>query len=47
LARLEASGLVDVHRRGRQKYYQANPKSPLFHELTGIVSKILDIRDPS
>lgn len=47
LERLEASGLVDVHRRGRQKYYQANPRSPLFHELTAIVEKILPGRNPS
>lgn len=46
LARLEASGLIDVHRRGRQKYYQANPQSPLFDELTGIVSKTVGLVDP-
>lgn len=46
LERLEATGLVDVHRRGRQKYYQANPTSPLFDELTSIVSKTVGVVDP-
>lgn len=46
LERLEASELVNVHRSGRQKYYQANPASPLFSELTSIVSKTVGLADP-
>ena len=46
LARLEASGLVVVHRYGRQKHFQANPQSPLFHELTAIVSKTIGVAEP-
>jgi predicted nucleotidyltransferase len=39
LARLEAAGLVTVKRLGRQKHYQANAASPVFHELRGLVLK--------
>ena len=39
LARLEASGLVDAERIGRQKHYQASRQSPIFEELRGIVLK--------
>lgn len=39
LARLEASGLVGASRIGSQKHYQANPDSPIFEELRGIVLK--------
>lgn len=46
LARLEASGLIVSHRHGRQKHFQANPQSPLFHELTAIVSKTVGVADP-
>src|SRR3989337_2096874 len=41
LARLEQSGLVTVHRVGTQKHYQANPESPLYHELCGIARKTI------
>jgi predicted nucleotidyltransferase len=45
LARLEASGLVNVQRHGRQKHYQANPRSPIFAELRGIVLKTFALTD--
>jgi len=41
LARLVASGLVTVRPLGNQKHYQANPDSPLFHELCAIVMRAL------
>lgn len=41
LARLVDSGLVQVNRRGRQKRYQANPDSPVYPELSSLVSKLL------
>ena len=46
LARLEASGLVVVHRHGRQKHFQANAHSPLFHELSSIIRKTVGLADP-
>lgn len=46
LSRLEASGLVAVHRVGTQKHYQANPASPLFGELVGIASKTFGLAEP-
>jgi len=39
LKRLDESGLVTVRRIGNQKHYQANPRSPIFPELCGIVQK--------
>ncbi len=46
LARLEQSGLVNARRVGSQKHYQANPESPLFEELTGIVRKTVGLAVP-
>lgn len=46
LARMAASGLVTVHPIGRQKHYQANPQSPIFAELSGIVGKTIGLADP-
>ena len=45
LARLEASGLVTVHRIGNQKNYQANRDAPIFEELRGIVLKTFGVVD--
>lgn len=45
LARLEASGLVTVTRRGRQKHFQANRGAPIFSELRGIVLKTSGLAD--
>lgn len=46
LARLEQSGLVSARRVGSQKHYQANPESPLFEELAGIVRKTVGLAVP-
>lgn len=46
LKRLAESGLVVVSRVGNQKHYQANPVSPIFHELTGIVQKTFGLAGP-
>ncbi len=45
LARLEAAGLVTVTRIGKQKHYQANPASPVFQELRGLVLKTSGMAD--
>lgn len=46
LARLEQSGLVTVRRLGTQKHYQADPGSPLFSEICGIVQKTVGLAEP-
>ena len=46
LARLETSGLVTVRQLGSQKHYQANPESPLYKELIGIVTKTVGLAGP-
>ncbi len=46
LARLAQSGLVTVTRMGNQKHYQANPQSPVFAELCGIVQKTVGLAEP-
>ncbi len=46
LARLSQSGLVTVTRLGNQKHYQANPQSPVFVELCGIVQKTVGLAEP-
>lgn len=46
LARLADSGLVTVGRVGTQKHYQANPKSPIFAELSSIAQKTLGLAEP-
>jgi predicted nucleotidyltransferase len=46
LARLAQSGLVTVKRVGNQKHYQANPQSPVFAELCGIVQKTVGLAEP-
>lgn len=46
LARLAQSGLVTVRAIGNQKHYQANPASPLFNELAGIIQKTVGLADP-
>lgn len=37
--RLTASQLINLHQQGREKYYQANPESPLFNELRSLFEK--------
>lgn len=46
LARLAQSGLVTVRKVGTQKHYQANPDSPIFHELVGLVGKTVGLAEP-
>ena len=46
LLRLESTGLVTAVTIGNQKHYQANPQSPLFVELTGIVKKTVGLKQP-
>jgi predicted nucleotidyltransferase len=45
LARLESSGLATVTRVGNQKHYQANPGSPVYAELRGLVLKTSGLVD--
>ena len=46
LVRLAQSGLVTVTRKGTQKHYQANPKSPIFAELCAISQKTVGLAEP-
>ncbi len=46
LMRLADSGLVTVTRAGNQKHYQANPDSPVFAELHGLVVKTIGLAGP-
>lgn len=46
LARLAESGLVTVRKIGTQKHYQADPKSPVYHELCGIILKTVGLAEP-
>ena len=46
LRRLVSSGLVNVTLVGRQKHYQANPASPVFKELCGLVIKTVAVAQP-
>jgi predicted nucleotidyltransferase len=46
LARLSQSGLVTAQAVGNQKHYQANPASPVFAELSGMVQKTFGLAEP-
>lgn len=46
LQRLVSSGLVTVTRVGKQKHHQANPDSPVFEELRGLVLKTVAMAEP-
>ena len=46
LARLKASGLIWSLRAGNQIIYRANPASPIFEELTGIIAKTVGLAEP-
>ncbi len=46
LARLAKSGLATVQVSGNQKHYQANPDSPIFQELCGVVRKTMGLAEP-
>lgn len=45
LDKLVSSGLITVIRTGNQKHYQANPSSPIYSELRGIVLKSFGVSD--
>jgi DNA-binding transcriptional ArsR family regulator len=45
LSRLEALGVVSSSREGLQKYFQANPDSPIYPELRGLVLKTSGVGD--
>jgi len=45
LARLTALGVLSCQTEGRQKYYQANRKCPVFQELQGLVIKTMGVAD--
>jgi len=46
LSRLLRSGLVSVSKIGNQKHYRADPESPVFEELRGIVLKTFGLTEP-
>ena len=46
LQRLADAGLVLATREGSQKYYQANPRSPIYPELHGLVLKTVGVVEP-
>lgn len=46
LSRLQRSGIISMERIGNQKHYRANLRSPIFHELQGIVRKTFGLREP-
>jgi Fe2+ or Zn2+ uptake regulation protein len=43
---LAEAGLVTATQVGNQKHYQANPQSPVFSELHGLVVKTVGLVDP-
>lgn len=45
LADLAATGILQVHKMGKQKHFQANPQSPAFHALRELVSKTMGVRN--
>ena len=47
LASLSQSGLVTVKQVGNQKHYQANPASPIYAELCGLVRKTVGLPEPA
>ena len=46
LKRLVSCGLVNVTRIGKQKHHRANPDSPVFEELCGLVLKTVAVVEP-
>ena len=46
LLRLQLSGLVSVEHLGNQKHYRANPQSPVFEDLQGLVLKTVGLTEP-
>lgn len=46
LTRLAQAGLVRVDAVGNQKFYQANPDSPVFEEMAGLIRKTVGLVAP-
>lgn len=46
LQRLADAGLVMVTRLGNQKYYQANPESPIYPEMHSLIMKTVGLVEP-
>ena len=46
LSRFQRSGLLSVSKIGNQKHYRANPDSPVFAELCGLVLKTFGLAEP-
>ncbi len=46
LSRLVESRLVNLSTEGNRKFYQANPASPIFAELSGIAIKTTGLAEP-
>jgi len=46
LKRLADAELVTVRKVGSQKHFQANPQSPIYAELCGIVNKTVGLAEP-
>ena len=42
---LTEAKILKAHRQGRMAYYQANPESPLFHDLRGLLLKTAGLAD--
>lgn len=45
LADLAAAGILNVHKQGKQKHFQANTQSPVFKSLHTLVSKTMGVRN--
>jgi len=45
LIRLEKTGVLVSTKEGKQKYYQANRKSPVYNELHGLIVKTTGVAD--
>lgn len=45
LIRLEKTGVLVLTKEGKQKYYQANRKSPIYDELHGLIVKTTGVVD--
>jgi len=45
LIRLEKTGVLVSTKEGKQKYYQANRKSPVYNELHGLIVKTMGVAD--
>jgi len=45
LKKLSDAGIIEKTRRGRQVYYQANTKCPIFSELRGLIIKTFGLVD--